>query len=433
MLDEPIPPIVLLKPMSICFNINMDQLPSEIVSVGTAAHCQLSKDIYPFLENSRSGTNSEMALISRDDSLLNIICSISGLQKDRNTISSSTIALNRLDVFLAMNGMPPIVHVEEKWGDADLPNAIQDLNRKFCTLPHYNSKLLFIMAIAIAGDMVCFGKLYLGGKFERIKTFNLRSGLKERVYCVRAAINVGRWARYVLNSDLVAPITFPIGKKQVQDRRELTFLSEGIILKKYLKLCKSQRGWLSHLYKCVTSATKRNVRFLEWAISCAESPKKSTVTVRLQPFGVVRFPQSQTEMRSALRCVLTCLADLHRHGWTHLDLRWSNVVYVAPSQWFVIDAELARPIGSEMPHGLVLRDPDATVADEAADCFLVSAMMRDPRAVGVLDGLESAHELAEFLCRPSADPAEECRPSRALQRGCSAAQALGMPFFHDGP
>jgi hypothetical protein len=183
MLEEPIPQLALLRPMSICFSINTDQLPSEIVCVGTTAHCQLSKDIYPFLENSRSGTNSEMALISRDDSLLNIICSISGLQIDRSTISASSIGLKRLDVFLAMNGMPPIVLVEEKWGDADLPIAIQDIDRELCTIPHYSSKLLFIVATAIAGDLVCFGKLYLGGKFEHLQTFNLRLGLRERVYC----------------------------------------------------------------------------------------------------------------------------------------------------------------------------------------------------------------------------------------------------------
>uniref|UniRef100_A0A7S0QCZ8 Protein kinase domain-containing protein n=1 Tax=Cryptomonas curvata TaxID=233186 RepID=A0A7S0QCZ8_9CRYP len=327
-----------------------------------------------------------------------------------------------MDVFLAMNGMPPVVLVEEKWGDADLPIAIQDIDRKFCTIPHYSSKMLFIMAIAIAGDLVCFGKLYLGGKFEHIKTFNLRSGLKERVYCVRAAINVGRWARYVLDNNFVAPITFPMGKKQVQDRRELTILSEGVILKKYLKVSKAQRGWLSHLYKRLSSAAQRKVRYLEWAISVATSAAKSTVTVRLQPFGVVRFPQSLMEMRSALRCVLTCLADLHKEGWTHLDLRWSNVVFVAQHQWFVIDAEFARPIGSAMPEGLVLRDPDAAMADEGADCFLVGVMMQDPRSRVLLSGIESAQELAEYLYNPIGD----------ARRQCTAAQALGMSFVQDG-
>ncbi len=102
------------------------------------------------------------------------------------------------------------------------------------------------------------------------------------------------------------------------------------------------------------------------------------------------------EMRSALRCVLTYLADLHKQGWTHLNLCWPNVVFVAQNQWFVIDAEFARPIGSEMPKGFVLGDPDATVADEMADCFLVGVMMQDPRCL--LNGIESAQKLAEFLC-----------------------------------
>ncbi len=91
-------------------------------------------------------------------------------------------------------------------------------------------------------------------------------------------------------------------------------------MKKYLKVSKAQSGWLSHLYKCLTSVTKRKVQYLEWAIAFIKSSRKSTVTVALQPCGVVRFPQSLAEVLSALQCVLTCLVDLHALGWTHLDL-----------------------------------------------------------------------------------------------------------------
>ena len=60
-------------------------------------------------------------------------------------------------------------------------------------------------------------------------------------------------------------------------------------------------------------------------------------TLRLQPLGVSQVPETAVGLAVALRCVLTCLRDLHANGYFHTDLRWSNVVWVRDTQWYVID------------------------------------------------------------------------------------------------
>jgi hypothetical protein len=102
---------------------------------------------------------------------------------------------------------------------------------------------------------------------------------------------------------------------------------------------------------------------------------------------------------------------------------WSMVVFVVEGQWLVINAEFARPIGAPMPKGLALRDPGAAAADEGADCFLVCAMMQDPRCKDLVSGVEGAQQLTDFL-----HDADALR-----QRRRTATRALGMSFFRECP
>ena len=139
--------------------------------------------------------------------------------------------------------------------------------------------------------------------------------------------------------------------------------------------------------------------------------------VKLRPFGVVassRLPSTLVELRSALRCILTCLVDLHAAGWAHLDLRWSNVVFMAPSEWYVIDAEFARPFGSHMPD-LKVRDTEAEQADAQADCYLVGCMMKEMETKLPFDA--PARDVLALLLAPR----------DAARR--SAQRALQMEFF----
>ena len=229
-LQERVPLICLDKNFGRFFNVIQEQLPSDIMQIGSEVHPELCKLVYPFLESSEYG-GSEFAFIGRNDNLLNIICRVSGLQMHRNMVSFSTKHLLRCDVYLSKTGLPPLVHVGEKADDGDLPLAIHELQSKFFPIPHYDRKILFVVGIAITSGSVCFGKLHLDGMFEKLHTFDLRN-IFERARCIRAAINVGRWALHALTTDnLLSPVTFPVGHKNKNARRELTVLSEGCIVK----------------------------------------------------------------------------------------------------------------------------------------------------------------------------------------------------------
>jgi hypothetical protein len=437
-LFAPIEPILIVPAMWSILQLIPDVLPPAIARVSIPSHGRLSQLVCSFLANQKHGTRSENGLISRDDSLLDIICLLTGLEAERNTVSVSTQHMTRSDVWLAWPGTPPLVHVEEKAGAGELEVARSELTKKFCSLPHYLPALTFIVGIAIAGDLICFGKLPLSGAgFEPLApTFNIVH-LDQRIRldttsigtlksiscnvcssltccflslcvcvfvslsCVQAAVNVGRWARHALDAQLLSPIAFPIGQKQVDDRRELTLMSSGI-KKKYLRISRQQRDWLQHLYTQLSvskQGAKSQIRCMEWATSCAVNDDE--LKVHLQPFGVhPRPPRTLSELRAALRCVLTCLTDLHAAGWSHLDLRWSNLIYLTPSEWVVIDAEFARPFKSEIPVELKKKDPEAKGADEQADCYLVGLMMME--YIKFFEQDKRAHELAAYLMAPGA-------------------------------
>jgi len=369
--------------------------------------------------NTNRGKVSEDMHHSRDDCLLDIIRLIGGsdAQATRNSVSFSTKNITRTDVYISMPGCPPIVYVEEKAQEADLPKACAELTGKFCALPHYNHAMGYIIGIAIAGDTVCFGKLSLGaGGFEPLDTFTI-GDVDGRLRCIQAAINIGRWVKRARHH--VAPIAFPIGQRQKCDRREITLLSEGTIIKKYLHLEKTQADWLNHLYSTITNESTRKIPYMEYACDTPTLSVKGAeynIKVTLRPLGVVGSsypPSTLGELRAALKCIFTCLVNLHAAEWAHLDLRWSNVVYIGPMNWVVIDAEFARPFGSVVPGDLIIRDPEVKVADEAADCYLVGEMMRTYSKL-VNDDANAKQLMKEMLASGEENRAVR-KASRALQ------------------
>lgn len=416
----PIEPVVISPALWSLLQLVPGVLPSSLGRVGLPAHAGLGELIVPFLANYKSG-RSEDALHGRDDLLMRLICTTSGgLEAERNIVAVSTRQPTRSDVYLAVPGCPPLVHVEERAQSGQLELACVELKAKFCPLPHYDSRLQFIIGIGIAGDWVRVGRLMLsGGAFQPLLTIDLAEGVGARMKAVAAAINVGRWARYAVAERFVAPIPFPIGQTQKDARREVTILSEGIVIKKYLALDAQQGGWLRQLYTSIAVEGAANrIRYMEYAFECSWEELQGTLKVKLRPFGVVathRPPMSTCELRAALRCVLTCLGDLHACGWAHLDVRWSNVVFVSHEVWVLIDAEFARPHGSPLPSDLRWMDPQARLADEAADCYMVGMMMKSYAML--TEGNIEAQRLCDWLV------ASGSRSHRTVQ------QALRSPFL----
>jgi hypothetical protein len=417
----PIPKILISQMICDYFGISAALFPAHLVGISSTQHREISRYVCQFIENRKHG-ESEDGMHGRDNYLFDIICYISGMEAQRNTVAFSTKHLSRTDVYMSKSGLPPLVHVEEKARSGGMCVAQTELSNKFVALPHYDREVKFIIGIAIAGNDVMFGKLHLTGQsWEPLGSFSLR-GMLGKIECVRAAINVGRWARYILNrSSMICAVDHSLGTADTNERRSLTLLPEGIIVKKYfLKEDPSRRKKLVSLYTTIAMSDLSNrIPYMEWAIECHEDETKGTISLRLKPFGVVatcRWPRSLCELREALKCVFTCLSALHAVGWAHLDLRWPNVVFLAPREWYVIDAEHARPFGDPLPDTESIRKFGLATTSHVVDCYLVGRMMHDSRCEVLAGKCESFDQLRKFLSPPN---------------DCTAAKALQSVFFQE--
>jgi hypothetical protein len=333
-----------------------------------------------------------------------------------------------------------LVIVEEKSSDSTIKNAIKDLERKFISnSPHYHLALQWIVGIATSGNKIVFGQLCLESprrpqaKFAVMAEFNLNT-LQQRLACARAAINIGRWVSWVHSSGYVFVSKTSFWETMRGVRSDVT-----ITPKQVLKVFHSFAWEHQSLSDDEAEECKRNIRsfyeqiatrdprikvghesgrhdredcgkipYLEWATKVCDDDGE--LTLRLQPVGLARFPLDAKELRDALRCVVTALSALHAHGWVHLDIRWSNIVWCGENDWYLIDAEFARKFGALMPKNLVAFDKGAMnvdgsrmKADVAADMYLVGMLLCDDRSRRICVGDTHAEALRKALCGPEGE------------------------------
>ena len=64
--------------------------------------------------------------------------------------------------------------------------------------------------------------------------------------------------------------------------------------------------------------------------------------LELSPLGFSRMPESEMDLKNALKSVLKALSVLHAKGWVHRDIRWENILRDSAGKWFLIDLESAN-------------------------------------------------------------------------------------------
>lgn len=358
----------------------------------------------------------EFGVIVRTDLFLDILVEVLGENIPtiaRNLTTDTTSKGSRPDVALSISHFPAFVFIEEKDDDSDLWTAIQQLHRIFEPIPHYGL-LPFVVFIAITPNIIMFTARPLGNVAILPCPLTLNLTLREnRLYAIRAFINMGRWCNGVLQNlqNLqVAEITHPFNK--VVDRRsgaKKIILTASGVQATYLNVS----PYLADFYRLTSGC-----RYLEKTTARPIAVRNGGTLFKLVPIGSPGEPKDVNELREAVRCVLTALAGIHALGWTHNDVRWPNVVRVPRVGWFLIDCEYAWPIDrSDVPsEGFVRRDPVAKSNSFAyADLFLVGHLLND------YSGMLPPGSPGAQLCDQLLD--DKLRPQM------TAAQALASSWF----
>jgi len=311
-----------------------------------------------------------------------------------STSVASSGGTGRPDNVLSFAGHPPLIIVEQKKERALLSEGVRDMN-KFQPTPHYDAQLIFVVGLAIAGNLMSIGRFQLDAEkvqFNEDLQLDL-ANTADRSRCIRVAVNIGQWLQFVHGNELTKPM------EVADNSRRHIKVTKNCVYKVYKAMGAEQAKWVYELYSKHANATNR-VTCLEWATRLDTpipvSSSLASLKLRLKPVGTSRFPRSAKEMKHAMMCLLSCAADLHSKGYAHMDLRWPNVIYVETKVkdtttagaeiwkvemlWYVIDCEFARPFGKPAPT-LGVRDPDSQCADAAADCFMLGMMLKKVRSL----------------------------------------------------
>ncbi|KAG1695984.1 Crinkler effector protein 8 [Phytophthora capsici] len=181
--------------------------------------------------------------------------------------------------------------------------------------------------------------------------------------------------------------------------------------------------------KCFhTEEEYRRVKLIYESLKPFDVPRADAVvttdsdqfSLTLMPRGIEMKPSSLSELFVALRNVLEALVVLHRNGWMHRDIRWSNVIkQINHVEWFLIDfADAAQspqnyPSGGHLtedehaPEIFVIGGSHTTTVDVWAVGYLVKTSKierewnADPERALFLDRLINTDPIA----RPTADEA----------------------------
>jgi hypothetical protein len=320
-----------------------------------------------FLQNDLTSF-TEDGLHGRDDALMKIIRLIGLLSSARNTTSDSTLARHRPDGMLFHEGFPPLVIFEEKAEDGQLSEAEKDLNEKIRWLPHYD-KLNFVV-IAIAGNIVQFAQITQQRIGNEI-SFNLKRET-DRLACVQAAINVGRWALWVKSSRMLYRLHLPMNMPNTDNdqRRKLVIGFKGVE-KTFLNLDENDKARLLSFYEATA-----NIPYIEKLREYTKSASSPTILkLILTPVGVCRQPQNEEELGNAFHCICSALMAIHKLGWAHNDIRWLNIICVK-DEWILIDCEYVSKFGTKLPN-LKVKDPQTQISSITSDLYQLGRLLDD--------------------------------------------------------
>jgi hypothetical protein len=289
---------------------------------------------------------------------------------ERDSCNGSSTGTKRPDFLFILDNVC-VFRGEEKSAEIDIRVATEELCEQ---LEWGYGRVPYVFGYAASGDHIDLLALHQDDgvvKSSRIGAFNLE--LKEHLFEAVLAI---------LNLSLLFPAIVEACPASGKDEYKDITRPSGVVVRLYPAFVEkvfptaSGLDGLMQLYVRMEQAGVPNVDHLVGV----RLRKKSLV---FKPRGVAVKPSNLLELLGALRDVLQALVALHRLGWMHRDIRWSNVIRTRDGgSWFLIDFADAAASPQRSPSGQHL-----SVEEHAPEIFLddgVHTTAVDIWAVGFL-------------------------------------------------
>ena len=260
---------------------------------------------------------------------------------ERNVISSITVEQKRPDETVFANVDFLIFKAEHKDSGVKLAKAREELKEKI--IPYSSMQyghIRYLPVCAAAGNFMEFGLIDLSDKgYHAIASAVEVSIPQHRAQLFRQSINILRYLRTI-----IPDIPYNTSQPQYVKVGKLDYRVDFLF-----KQRTSTDTAPSDLYTVLTQGVTNACR--------VEILRSNPTLLKISPIGVqIRYDSlpSPSELSCAVLCILRCLADLHRRGFVHRDLRWSNIIRIYAKlesnvntlTFFVIDFEYGSVTGT---------------------------------------------------------------------------------------
>lgn len=303
--------------------------------------------------------------VKRENSSQDLTSSQSSITKKGNP------AFSRKDFYGSiMLNTPPLIAGEEKFTNSEMLEARKQIRSAFTWCFAQYCQLPFVILLAITSQEMSFCACSppnnknndLGEWF----TFPIQANLLNLVILM---VNIGRWVKYVSEKGII--------QETEPSRNTVIPILNSTKCAKFYPQEKLGRNDAKALVKFYTQTSGvSNLEHMEWYNNLTHGTQ-----FILSPWGDSNIkPTNEDELKQCVTQLLTCLSELHKLGYAHLDIRWSNVIRFSES-WYLIDCEYAREFGTKYDVPLQLKRPRTSRVNCTIDCYLVGMLMKSDKLV----------------------------------------------------
>jgi hypothetical protein len=221
-------------------------------------------------------------------------------------------------------------------------NSIQDLTRYFQWIPHW-FRLPYVFGIIINRTNISIGKLVQNGFYYQFFSSALVTPVM-KLNVVGVIMKMACVLKYFVQTLFInVASTIPINGNWNERADKFIRIGLKFVEHKFTAENQDRFNFLKAMY---TATQNINLKEKLVDLTVAKQFSDSNRIIRLEPIGINMEPETNAQLKTCLRNILTCLQDLHAAGYVHCDITWSNVIFVN-SSWYLIDFTSAQSLTSE--------------------------------------------------------------------------------------